>query len=596
MPLKSTSQPGSMTPGIGKRRRLWQYLRPYWRLQALTFLVMVILTALSLALPGAIQYMIDSLIPGLIAESSGSIDLTPVLLFGAFLFGIYLFEVIFSYWRDYLASYTGAEIIKDIRLQFFSHLQRLSLSFHSEHQTGEIMSRILSDVGRLQDMLTVTLLMLFTNILMLTGILAYLLYTNWVLTLIAVIPVPLTVFATDRFGRRLNRLMVLVQEKMAALSARLQESLLGIKTIKAYGQERREDQRVETILKGMNPLLVKASVTTSLGVNLVQFINMTGPIVVLAWGTYLVATGGMKLGELIAFYILLTYLYSPVRGLAETHIHVQSAMASVDRIFEYLDIAPEIRESATPVGFASARGEISLDRVGFSYGSDDFRMSGLNLTVRPREKIALVGPSGAGKTTIINLMMRFFDPLEGEVSLDGADLRELSFATLRQHIALVEQDPLLFHLSLRDNIAYGHPEATDTEIEAAAKAANIHDWIDGLTEGYGTEVGERGVSVSGGQRQRLCLARAILKNPAVLILDEATSALDSNSEQLIQQSLAEILADKTAIIIAHRLATIQHVDRIVAIENGRIIDEGKHNELIARCSLYRELAEKQMLK
>ncbi|MEW6050616.1 MAG: ABC transporter ATP-binding protein [Candidatus Zixiibacteriota bacterium] len=578
-----------------KLRRLWSYLRPYWRYEALMFVIMVVLTGLSLALPGAIQYMIDSLIPGLVASAGEAVDYTPVFLFGSFLFGIYLLDVLFAWLRDYLGAYIGVAIIRDIRLELFGHVQRLSLQFHSRHQTGEIMSRLLSDVGRLQDLLTVTLLMFLTNLLMLVGIMAYLLHTNWFLTLVAVVPVPLTIYATHRFGLRLNRLVTTMQQTIAELSARLQEAMLGVKTIKAFGRERHEESRVEAIQNRINPLIVNVSKTTSLGVNLVQFINMVGPIVVLAWGVYLVATGGMKLGELIAFYILLTYLYAPVRGLAETHIQVQSAMASADRVFEYLDIPADIVESPTPVHLEKPRGEIRFDSVAFSYGDQGFGLDGLSLVVRPREKIALVGPSGSGKTTIINLLMRFFDPQHGSVCLDGIDVRNLSFVSLRRHIALVEQDPFLFRMSIYDNIAYGFPEAIEADVIAAAKAANIHEFIMELPQGYRTEVGERGVTVSGGERQRLCLARAILKNPTVLILDEATSALDSNSEQLIQESLSHVLADKTAIIIAHRLATIQHVDRIIALDDGRIVDQGTHDELTGRCLLYRELARKQML-
>ncbi|HKK20127.1 MAG TPA: ABC transporter ATP-binding protein [candidate division Zixibacteria bacterium] len=562
-----------MTRATSKYNRLWQYLKPYWKLQLLTLLVMVILTALMLALPGAIQYMIDTLIPNLLDSGSGIGELKPILMFGGFLLVIYLLDVIFSWVRDYLAAFIGTNIIKDLRIQLFSHLQKLSIRFHGEHQTGEVMSRLLSDVGRLQDMLSITLLMFVANILMLLGILVYLLRTNWMLTLVAVIPVPLTVFATSKFGSRLNSLMNVVQQTMAELSARLQESLLGIKTIKAYGQESREEKQVESIIDRLNPMMVKASITSSLGVNLVQFINMMGPIVVLAWGVYLVATGEMKLGELIAFYILLTYLYAPVRGIADTHIQVKSAMASVDRIFEYLDIQPEIIEAPDPVALSDVRGEIRFDNVGFAYGQSGFIVTDLSLHVRPQEKIGLIGASGCGKTTVVNLLMRFFDPQKGSVSLDGVDLRNLSLRSLRQHVALVEQDPMLFRMSIYDNIAYGHPEASEAEIVTAAKAANIHDFVMSLPDGYRTQVGERGVTVSGGERQRLCLARAIVKNPAVLILDEATSALDSESERLIKEALKDILADKTAIIIAHRSSTIEHVDRVIMLDSGRIINE-----------------------
>jgi subfamily B ATP-binding cassette protein MsbA len=303
----------------------------------------------------------------------------------------------------------------------------------------------------------------------------------------------------------------------------------------------------------------------------------------------------MKLGELIAFYILLNYLYAPIHSLAETSLQVQSAMASVDRVFEYLDLPTGVSEAQNPVTLAEPRGEITLQHVNFSYGSGGFNISDLSLQISAKEKVALVGPSGSGKSTLINLMMRFFDPDSGEILFDGIDLRSLSHRSLRNHIALVEQDPVLFKMSIFQNIAYGLPEATQAQVEAAAKVANIHDFIMALPRQYETEVGERGVTVSGGERQRLCLARAIIKDPALLILDEATSALDSQSEHLIQDSLKKVLVNKTAIIIAHRLATVQHADRIVALDGGRIIDQGRHDELTARCPLYRELAAKQLL-
>jgi ABC-type multidrug transport system fused ATPase/permease subunit len=584
-----------MTRDIGKYKHLWQYLRPYWHLELVTFFIMAIIVGLSLALPRAIQYMIDSLIPNMIGQSAGARDFTPIIIFGLVLVGIYLGNVLFSWLRDYLAGYIGANIICNMRSEMFLHLERLSLKFHQDHQVGEIMSRLLSDVSRIQSLLSETLLMFLTNILMLVGILAYLLHTNWLLTLIAVIPVPLTVLASDRYGKRINSIITTLQETMADLSARVQERLLGVKTVKAFGQEAAEGKRLNETLTGIFQLSVKNSVAMSLASNLVQFINMIGPIVVLAWGVYLVAAGHMKLGELIAFYILLTYLYSPIQGLAQTNIQVQSAMASVDRVFEYLDIPPAVVESLSPVTIEQVSGEIRLNKVNFGYGNSSFRLDGLSLTIRPKEKVAIVGPSGSGKTTIISLIMRFFDPESGTILLDGVDVRELSFATLRKHVALVDQDPLLFKGTVFENIAYGRPEASLDDVMAAARIAGIHDFVASLPDGYQAQIGERGVTVSGGERQRLCLARAVLVNPSVLILDEATSALDSNSEQLIQESLKRILAEKTAIIIAHRLSTIQHVDRIVALADGRIVDEGNHEELSGRCPMYRELAQKQFL-
>ncbi|MCM2272773.1 MAG: ABC transporter ATP-binding protein/permease [candidate division Zixibacteria bacterium] len=578
-----------------KLKRLWGYLRPYWVMESFTLATMGAIALLSLALPIAIQYMIDTLIPGLVQTSGQPVDIQPVVLFVVLLLGLYLSMVLLGWLRDYLVAYVGSNIIRDIRSQLFAHLERLSLRFYQDHQVGEVMSRTLSDVGRVQDLLTSTLLMFFTNILMLIAVVAYLVQTNWMLTVVALIPVPATIILANRYGKKLNLIATGIQQTIASLTARLQESLLSVKTVKAFGQEEREQKRVDGVLGSLTGYYIKSSVTNSLAVNVTHFVNMIGPIIVLGWGVYLVATGGMKLGELIAFYILLNYLYAPIHSLAETNLQVSSAMASVDRVFEYLDLPEGVTEAATPVTLGAPRGEIQMEHVSFDYGNGGFQIRDLALHIRAKEKIALVGPSGSGKTTIINLIMRFFDPDKGEILLDGIDLRSLSIASLRNGIALVDQDPVLFKMSIFDNIAYGHPAASEAQVMDAARVANIHDFIMSLPNGYKTEVGERGVTVSGGERQRICLARAIIKDPAVLILDEATSALDSQSEQLIQDALRKVLVDKTAIIIAHRLSTVQHVDRIVALENGKIIDQGKHDELTERCPLYRELAAKQML-
>lgn len=332
----------------------------------------------------------------------------------------------------------------------------------------------------------------------------------------------------------------------------------------------------------------------SLSFNLVNFINNIGPIVVLSVGAYLVATGHMLLGEMIAFYVLLNSLYSPVRGLAYTKIEVSAAMASVDRIFEYLDIPPEVREDPEPTVIPRARGTIELREVAFGYDDNAFQFDSFNLRIHAKETLAIVGPSGSGKTTLISLIMRFFDPDKGAVLIDGIDLRKLSLRSLRENIGLVDQDPLLFNASIADNIAYSNANADRDQIIRAAKIANIHDFIAGLPDGYGSMVGERGVTMSGGERQRICLARAILKDPPILILDEATSALDSISEQLIQDALDKILADKTAIIIAHRLATVRRADRIITLKDGKIMDQGTHLELLEKSALYQELAQKQL--
>ena len=574
--------------------RLWRFLRPYWPLEVITLVVIVILAALSLALPLAVQYMIDDLIPHLAAQASGQIDLMPVVWFGLFLLGVYLATVLVGLVRDYLAARIGAGIVQDIRSALFGHLQRVSLTFFQRNQIGEIMSRLLSDVHRIQSLLTSTFLMLVANIFLLIAILAYLLSVDWILTLVAVIPVPITIWLSNRYGNRLQTINRRLQETTAALSGRLQEAFAATKTVRAFGQEQREAKKADRVMTRLTRTYVETSVNTSLSVNLVHFVNMIGPIVVLAWGTYLIAGGSIRLGALIAFYMLLTYLYSPVSDLASVNVEFRAAMSSVQRIYEYLDLPVATMEDADPVRVERAQGTIQFTDVSFSYDASPV-LDGISLIIKPGEKIAVVGPSGAGKTTLMNLLMRFFDPSKGAICLDGVDIRRLSIASLRQQIGLVEQEPVLFYGTVRDNIAYGDPAATEEMVVAAARVANIHDFIEALPEQYRTMIGERGVTVSGGERQRICLARAILRNPPILLLDEATSSLDSRSEQLVQRALESAWQDKTAIIIAHRLTTIRHVDRIILLDRGRIVEQGSHLGLLASSALYRELAEKQLL-
>ncbi len=576
-------------------KRLWGYLRPYWHLQAVTFIVMMIMAALALALPAAVQYMIDDLIPYLIETSQNGIDWTPALWFGALLMGIYFFRVVFSLSQDYLATRIGASIICDMRSQVFEHLETVSFRFYQRHQTGEIISRMLSDVTRIQNLLAVTVLSFLQNCLLLIGILIYLLNVNWKMTLVAMVPVPLTIILSHFFGVKAHDVAKLLQEAIARLQGRMQESLTGLRTVRAFGQEKAEKRKVDGVLDLLRSLYIRNSIITSLAYNLVHFVNMLGPVVVLAWGTYLIAGGSMKLGALMAFYMLLTYLYGPVQDLASINVDVQAAMASVNRVFEYLDLPPAIEQDPQPVVLQNARGAIRLENVSFRYDDSGFEVNDLTLDIKPGETVAIVGPSGSGKTTVINLILRFFDPDSGRVTLDEIDLKRIELKSLRRSISLVDQDPMLFKMSVFDNIAYSDQNATADAVERAARIANIHDYVIGLKDGYNTEVGERGVTVSGGERQRLCLARAVLRDPPVIILDEATSSLDSKSEELIQKALKELLTNKTAVIVAHRLATVRHADRIIVMDKGRIVDEGTHDGLLNSSALYRDLANKQLM-
>lgn len=585
-----------MIPDSKTRKRLFSYLRPYWKLEALLFVIMIVLTALSLMLPQAIRYLIDDLIPSLAADMSGEVDMTPVIWFGLVLAGIYLADFGVSLGRDYLAGKVGASIIADLRAALFEHLAHVPLRFYQHNSVGEIMSRLLSDVQRVQSLLTTTFLMLLTNVLMLLGILITLFVFNWIWALLALLPVPIIVWLSHRYGIKLHVINYRLQETIAFLSGRFQEVFSTIRTVRTFAQERREKTRVVDVLRTLTGLYIKNSITASLAVHLVQIVASLVPIVVLSWGAYLVATGSFELGALFMFYIYLGYLYSPIQDLSQVNVEVQSAMASVNRIFEYLDLPRAIVEDLNPVRLTDVRGRLEFDQVSFRYGDDNgFAIRDLTLAIEPGETLAIVGPSGAGKTTLINLILRFFDPNSGRVLLDEVDLRRLSMKDLRSNIGLVDQDPVLFKTTLRENIAYGRPDATIDRIIEAARIANIHDFIEKLPQGYDTEVGERGVTLSGGERQRVCLARAVLMNPPIMLLDEATSALDTRSEELIQQALERALANKTAIVIAHRLATVRHADRIIVLDNGCIVGQGTHEVLLECSPLYGELARKQLL-
>ena len=576
--------------------RLWAYLKPYWRLEAVAFVAMAAIAVLQLALPASIQYLIDSLIPDLTKQSADPSRWQQAAMFAGVLISVYVVILLLSWLRDYLAADIGGSIIADIRSQLFEHLEFVSLKFYQKHQVGEVMSRMMSDVSRIQDLFSNTLLSLLTNLFFLTGILIYLFSLNWYLALIALTPLPITIYLTHRFGLKMNTISRNLQEFVAALSARVQERLVGLKTIKAFGREREERERVDEVLVELKGVYIKYSVNQSLARNFVQILSFSGVIVFLSIGAYLVANGTMQLGQLMAFFVLLNWMNMPIQALASANVEFQGIIASVDRVFEYLDYNRDCEEDPQPFTLGKARGEIVFDKVGFGYDEQGFRMTKFDLKVAAGEKVAIVGPSGGGKSTIVNLAMRFYDPQEGSVKLDGVDFRKLSFKSLRDNIALVDQEPLLFNMSIFENIAYSNPAAAREDVIAAAQVANIHDYIEGLPSGYDTIVGERGVTLSGGEKQRICLARAVLKDPSVLILDEATSALDSISEQLIQASLDKILANKTAIIVAHRLSTVQRADRIVTIRNGAIVDQGTHSELMSRSSVYRELAEKQLVK
>jgi subfamily B ATP-binding cassette protein MsbA len=584
-----------------KLSRVFVYLKPYWFREVLVLLCMIVSIFLTLPLPLALKYLIDSVfISGpmkplnlyffQITLSTRESQLFWVVILVAV---AYLAEGLFLFLRDYLYTVIGSNIIANIREKLFDHVQTLSLRFFHREQVGTIMSRILNDVMRFQDLITSTLLVMLTDFFSAVIIMAILLKMNWQLSLISFAIFPLFVVVIKFFASKVRQANWQVMDKISQVSGNVQESLSAIRLIKSFSNEKLQTQKLSSKLKEMVKAFIRNSILTSSSTHLTLLLAMLGPLLLLWLGGSKVINGTLSLGTLIAFYTFLGRLYGPVQRLATANIEVQGSLAAIDRVFEYFDLEPEEEDLAEAIELKSVRGDIVFENVNFSYNGEKNALENINLEIKSGESVALVGPSGSGKSTLINLLLRFYDPNCGKILLDGIDLKKIKIESLRKNIGVVDQEAFLFNASLKENISYGKRDASLGEIKSAAKAANIYDFIESLPEKYETVVGERGVKLSGGEKQRITIARAILKNPKILILDEATSSLDSESEGLIQQALKTLLQEKTSLVIAHRLSTILSADKIIVLEDGKIVEAGQHFELLEKGGVYRKLYDEQ---
>jgi ABC-type multidrug transport system fused ATPase/permease subunit len=479
-------------------------------------------------------------------------------------------------------------------VRLYDHLQRLSLSFFERTSTGELMSRVSNDVNALEQFMTHGTILALVAVVRLVGATAVLMVLDWRLALIALIPVPVIAAGLRWFNKRTRPIYRRVRDRLGDVNTRLQDDLAGIRVIQAFGQEGAELERFRSVSATyMGERIASIRMWSTVFPGLGFFVD-SGGVLVLGFGAWMVVQGQLTLGTLVAFTAYVVSFYEPIRRLTDIDNIIQQAAAAADRIFELLDVTPEIKDAPGAIALERIEGEICFEDVHFRYAEGDEVLHDVDFTVRPGEMVALVGPSGAGKTSIANLVCRFYDPTHGRVLVDGHDLRTVTIASLRQHVAVVLQDTFLFNGTVRRNLLYGKPDASDEELFSAASAAYAHDFILELPNGYDTEIGERGVKLSGGQRQRLALARAILADPRILILDEATSSVDAEAEYLIQQALEEVLKGRTALVIAHRLSTIRSADKIIALENGRIREVGSHGELLARNGLYSQLYQRQL--
>lgn len=567
-------------------KRLFLYLKPYWKTLVVSLLLLLGRAGLELIPPLFQRSIVDDVIV------TGDLASLPLLLGG--MVGVYLLLQVTDAGDLYIRHSLGERFIFDLRVRLYEYLQRLSLGFFERTSTGELMSRVTNDVAVMESFVThgsALSLAAFLRLVMSTVVLFVL---DARLALLVCIPIPILVIALRLFNSRIRPVYRRVRARLGDINARLQDSLSGIHVIQAFVQESQALDRFRNESENYYQARVQGIRYWATFFPAMRFVAAMGTVIALGAGAVFVVNDQLSLGTLVAFLAYVVSFYEPVHRLTEIDNVFQEAIAAGERIFELMDEEPDVQDAADAFDLPPLKGAVEFDDVHFRYGTGDEVLHDVEFRMAPGEVVALVGPSGAGKTSIANLLCRFYDPIHGRILIDGVDLRRVTLASLRSQIAVVLQDTFLFNATVRDNLQYARPTATDDELQAAAKAAYAHEFIMSLPDGYDTEIGERGVRLSGGQKQRLALARAILADPKILILDEATSSVDAEAEFLIQQALESVLEGRTALVIAHRLSTIRNADKIIALEEGRIVEVGDHLELLQRGGLYSQLYQRQL--
>lgn len=559
-------------------KRLLLYAKPYSGRLMLAFLFTSVAAAGNLFVPWILKDVIDKVLMNKDIFLLNTIAVTIVIVF--FIRGICFYA------QTYLMSYVGQKVIIDIREAVYRKLQFLSLGYFEKRQTGTIMSYVTNDVGALQGSIIESATDFVTEMSILIGSLALMFNLHWKLSLLTLITMPLVAKAMDLFGKKLKRTSGIMQERAADITAVLQETISSVRVIKSFVREEYEIARfVKENYANFRAQMKNAQVMATL-TPVIELIAAIGVTFLIWYGGFEVINGNLTAGALIAFLVYATNLANPIKRLSRIYGNIQKAMAAAERVFSVLDEKTDIVEKENATELKAVIGKVDFKAVTFKYNENEVILKDINLDVKAGQMVAIVGPSGAGKTTIVNLLPRFYDPVAGNIYIDDVNIADVTLASLREKIGIVPQETVLFNGSIYDNILYGDLTATTEEVMAAAKAANAHDFIMQMADQYQTQIGERGSKLSGGQRQRIAIARAILKNPRILILDEATSALDTESEKLVQDALDKLMVGRTSFVIAHRLSTILQADMIIVMEKGQIVEQGSHEELLKLDGLY----------
>ena len=562
-------------------KRFYPFLKPYVpRMIAAAVMVMAV-AAINLAL-----LRLGGTLWDVITVQHDAPRMTNMILL---LLGLVLIQGLCSMGHSYLTAWVSQRVMADFRIHLFAHLETLSVNFFSKRRTGELMSRLMNDVTVIQNVVTDTPIDAAKQIVTFIGGAGFLFAMNWQLCLLILVLLPMLVVVAKLFGRRLRALSTKIQDQTATVSTLVEEVIAGIRVVKSFVQTKREEERFVTQVQSAMELSLRRATIMAWFVPTIIFVTFAAAALVLWYGGRQVIDGSVSPGDLFAFVLFAGILIGPFGSAARVFAQIKEAQGAMQRVFEILDTHAEIADAPGAIELPAVRGHVRAENLSFAYDPRQPVLSDVSFEAKPGELIAIVGPTGSGKTTIMNLLHRFYDPTSGRLTIDGHDVKNVRLDSLYRQIALVPQDTILFGGPIRDNIRYGREDATEEEIIAASTAAHAHEFIVGFPDGYQTIVGDKGINLSGGQRQRVAIARAILKNPRILLLDEATSALDTESERLVQEALERLMVNRTTFVVAHRLSTIQRADRILVLNKGKIVESGTHAALLEQQGLYHYL-------